>query len=307
METIESRKVAPVLCLLLLCASGRAAADADNALEPGEVRAGEAPGEQRSLPVSSTRPAWRTQLEASVGLNVMLRTFEFSDPLDPQNPANYVSDTLPAINLGAQIYPLASLGGPLADVGITFDYYRALHLRADLPSHKELLDTTMQKLEVGLQFRWNVLASSSGPTLLSGLGYGWQEFTIHDSSDNPIMLPDLAYQYLWLMIIGAHVPFVASSGFSFGATVRLDYLVMLDAGDMELTDSGGYGTASMGGIEARAGLFFGYKWFEARATFFYRRIWFDFDNSCYGITGCKAAGGALDEYTGLLLNFGFSR
>jgi len=306
MERVGNWKVALTLTLLLVCASGSAAADPGSALEPGEVYQRQAPGEQR-VTRTSTRPPWRTQLVALVGLSVMDRTFEFADPLNPKNPASYSSDPIPALDLAARVYPLASVGGALADIGITFDYYRALHLKAVMAGHKEPLDTTLQKVEVGLQFRWNVLAKSSGPTLFSGLGYGLLEFAIHDPDDNPVPLPDLSYQYLWLMIVGARIPFVARDGFSVGATSRLDYLVVLGAGDMELTDSGGYGTATMGGVEARVGLFIAYKWFETRATFFYRRIWFDFDNACYSISGCSAAGGALDQYTGLQVTFGFSR
>ena len=306
MEDVVNWKVALPLSLLMLCASGPAAADPGGALEPGEVSRHRAPGEQR-IPRTSSRPPWRTQLVALVGLSVMDRSFEFNDPLSPMNPADYSSDPIPALDLAARVYPLASVGGPLADIGITFDYYRALHLKSIMAGHKDPLDTTLQKVEVGLHFRWNVLARSSSPTLFSGLGYGLLEFAIHDPDEAPVPLPDLSYEYLWLMIVGARIPFVANAGFSFGATARLDYLVVLAAGEMELTDSGGYGTASMGGVEARAGLFIGYNWFEARATFFYRRIWFDFDNTCYGVTGCMAAGGALDQYTGLQVTFGFSR
>ncbi len=292
---------------LLVFFPGAATAEDGDALEPGEVSGQQAPGEQRRAR-GRTRPAWQTHLSASAGMRLLQREFEFSDPVVPKNPTNYISGWTPAVVLGARAYPMASLGGPLADFGITFEYYRALQLKAQMAGHKEPLDTTLQNLEVGLTFRWNILSKDTSPMLESGLGYGWQEFTIHDPEDNPVPMPDLSYQYLWLRILAGRVPFVARGrGFRVGVKARLDYMFVLAAGDMELTDSGGYGAASMGGLDVRAGLYIGYSAFEAEVSFFYRRIWFDFDNDCFNTSGCNLAGGALDQYTGVLLSFQFSR
>lgn len=303
---MPTSKAALFVCGALLCVPTSAAAQ--QTPEPGEVHGAEAPGERR-MPLIRQERSWQTHLEASVGFSLMERAFDFSDPVVPQNPSSYRSGLVPTLDLGARLYPLASLGGPLANIGLTFDYFRALDLESSMPSQVEPLETTLQGLQVGLQYRWNVHGRPSSPTLTAGLGYGYHEFTVHDEESNPIPLPDITYNYLWIRIIGARVPFIArpARGLRFGATAGFEYLAILDAGEITFNDSGGYGDASVAGLDVRIGLFVGYRWFEAAATFFYRRIWFDFDSTCYGSTGCGLAGGALDEYSGVQLSFSFSR
>ncbi len=292
--------------IALLCLP--AGATAQPVREPGEVRGAEAPGERR-IPIIRARRPWQTHIEATVGVSLMERAFDFHDPVQPQNPPSYRSGMVPTLDLGARLHPLTFLGGPLAGVGLTFANFRALDLESTMSGQVEPLDTTLQGLQVGLVYRWSVHDRTSSPTLTGGLGYGHQEFTVHDDESNPIPLPDITYDYLWIRIIGARVPFIArpARGLRFGATAGFEYMAILDAGDIILNDSGGYGDGSVAGIDVRLGLFVGFRWFDAAATFFYRRIWFDFDATCANTTACNIAGGALDEYTGVQLSFSFSR
>ena len=235
------------------------------------------------------------------------REFDFNDPVKPKNPSNYRSGLVPAFFAELAFYPLSYFHrGPLANLGIEGRYFRVLYLRSQMAGQLEPLTTTLHDIEVGLRYRWNILSSPTSPTIKAGLDFGRLGFKIHDDPSNPVPLPDIAYYYLKLALVGVVVPFYASSTFSIGASGYFDYLLIFSSGDIERTDSGGYGRSSTGGIEVNLGLWATYRGFFARINGFYRRIFYDFDNACYPISGCNAAGGALDIYKGGYLSIGYA-
>ena len=253
------------------------------------------------------RPPWERIVEVSLGFMLVNRKFDFNEPVKPKSPSNYRSGVVPAFLLDAAIYPLAYFHrGPLANLGLEGRYWRVIYLRSQMKDNAEPLSTTLHDIEIGLRYRWNILGRASSPTIKAGVDYGRLGFKIHDDPATPVPLPDIAYNYLKLALVGVSVPFYASDSFSIGASGNFDYLLIFSAGDIERTDSGGYGRSSTGGIDVNVGLWASYRGFFARINGFYRRIFFDFDNACYPISGCNAAGGALDLYTGGYLSAGYA-
>ncbi len=264
------------------------------------------PGGPRITRHVSARPPWEKIFEVSLGIMLLNREFDFNDPVKPKNPSNYRSGLVPAFLAEFAFYPLSYFHrGPLANLGIEGRYFRVLYLRSQMAGQLEPLSTTLHDIEFGLRYRWNILGRPTSPTIKAGLDFGRLGFKIHDDPSNPVPLPDIAYYYLKLALVGVVVPFYAGS-FSIGASGNFDYLLIFSSGDIERTDSGGYGRSSTGGIEVNMGLWASYRGFFARINGFYRRIFYDFDNACYPISGCNAAGGALDIYKGGYLTIGYA-
>ena len=257
------------------------------------------------------RPEWQKVIELSVGLMAVSRSFDFNDPIYPrktEDHSNYRSGLVPALMFDTAIYPLAYFHrGPLANLGIVGRYYRVLGLKSQPPAGGEPLRTTLHTFEAGLRYRWNIMGSIGSPTLNAGVEFGRLGFVIWDDQTNFVPLPDIAYMYLKLALVGLEIPFYAANRFCVGATGSFDYLLIFSSGEIENTDSSGYGRSSTGGIDVGLGLFASYRGFFAKINGFYRRIFYDFDNNCYhsGL-GCKAAGGALDIYMGGTLLVGYA-
>jgi hypothetical protein len=253
---------------------------------------------------SNERPEWEKIVELGVGVMLLSREFDFNDPIEPKQPSNYRSGMVPALLFDGAAYPLALLGrGPLANLGIVASYYRVPVLRSQMQGYTEPVDTTLHQIEAGLRYRWNILGKLSSPTLKAGLSYGRLGFVIHwDPALYNVQLPNIVYNYLKIAILHLEVPFYATKRWSFGAVASFDYLYIFSSGDIEATDTSGYGRSSTAGIDIGGGLFASYRWFWVRATGFYRRVFYAFDNQCYkDKTGCHAAGGALDIYKGATL------
>ncbi len=264
---------------------------------------------RKSKPSSNERPEWEKVIEVAAGVMLLSRSFDFNDPIEPKSPSNYRSGMVPAIIFGGETYPLALLGrGPLANLGIVGHYYRVPVLRSQLPGYVEPVETTLHQFEVGLRYRWNILGKLASPTLKAGLSFGRLGFVIHwDPSLYQVPLPNIVYLYLKLAIVSLDVPFVANKRWSLGATASFDYLYIFTAGDIERTDTSGYGRSKTAGIDLGGGLYATFGGFFLRATGFYRRIFYAFDNQCYNDqTGCHAAGGALDIYQGAMILGGYA-
>lgn len=255
---------------------------------------------------TGTKPPWRSFFHLFVGAEIKTRTFDFVDSLNPPqaNSPTYSSGVHTALRIEGALFPFAlAVDNPLADIGIvgTFSRVFGLKSRLDLVN---TADTHSQFFEVGLRYRWNILKSMTSPVLMAGVEYGQQSFLIL-SDDTP--LPNLQYKYLKLALLRADFPFVYAGGFRFGLGGAFDYLLVFSSGDIESPLAGGYGTSSTGAINAEAGLFLSYYGFGLRVAFNYRRFFFDFDQLCaIQNQGCNEAGGALDQYLGGIVTFGYS-
>ena len=251
-----------------------------------------------------TRPPWEKLIDINVGFMMLQRTFDFNEPIKPQKPSDYTSGTVPIIVAEGAIYPLSFFHrGPGATLGIKARYLRSIYLRSQLTGNAEPVNTIISNFEIGLTYRWNILDQAWSPTLKVGADFGFHAFTIqYQDSNRP--LPNLAYYYLNLALVGLEVPFYATNNFSIGAGAGFDYLLIFSSGEIERTDQTGYGRSSTGGIEVDGGLFISYKGWSLKLNGFYRRIFFDFDNACYPV--CNAAGGALDQYKGGYIMVGYA-
>jgi hypothetical protein len=251
-----------------------------------------------------SRPSWEKIIDLSLGIMLVRRTFEFTDPKDPGpgNVPNYTSPMVPAIVLDASIYPLCIFGrGPLANIGLVTSFYRVLGLKSSMSSvSSEPLPTTLQDFEGGLRYRWNILGRASSPTLKAGVSLGYSFFFIEwDPNISKVPLPNITYLYLNFAIGELEWPLYVRPRWSIGANAHFDYLYVFSAGDIQRTDSGGYGDGSIGGIDLGAGVYVTFGGFFARLNTFYRRIFYNFTGRCYqgeAATGCNLASGALDIY-----------
>jgi hypothetical protein len=253
-----------------------------------------------------TRPPWETIFEVQAGIMIFARKFDFNDPVDPAVPGFYRSGVIAALVLQGDVYPLAAfMRGPLANIGIRASYYRALGLKSRL-SETQLADTVLQGFDVGLGYRWNLFSKRSSLTLYPLLTFGKHGFFILDSGAQ-VDLPNISYTYLSAGA-RAEIPFYASERLIIGGSLGGDYRYVFSAGDIERTDSHGYGRSQTGAVELGGEVFGRYHGFTARLRGFYQRYFFDFDSICYyqKQTGCRAAGGALDEYFGAAIFLGYA-
>jgi hypothetical protein len=252
---------------------------------------------------------WEKAIELSAGMVLLSRSFEFNDPVTPQQPNDYHSGLVPALIVEGSAHPLAFLGrGPLANLGVTASYYRVLVLNSQPPGGGNGVSTTLHQVEAGLRYRWNILGRAMSPTLKVGASFGRLGFSIHwETGTNPSTLPDLAYLYLKLNLVGLEMPFYSSPRFSIGAMINFDYIHVFTAGAIESDDVGGYGRSTTFGIDVGGGLYASLGGFVLRVSGFYRRIGFSFDQQCaQQKTGCNQAGGALDVYRGLTVLGGYA-
>lgn len=262
-----------------------------------------------------TRPPWEKLIDINVGFMMLQRTFDFNEPIKPAKPlyGKRPSWGIPIIVAEASIYPLSFFHrGPGATLGIKARYLRSVYLNSSIqkisqPGYAEPINTIFSNFEIGLTYRWNILDQAWSPTLKVGADFGFHAFTIQYPNHYEIedrCLPNLAYYYLNLALVGLEVPFYATNNFSIGAGAGFDYLLIFSSGEIERTDQTGYGRSSTGGIEVDGGLFISYKGWSLKLNGFYRRIFFDFDNACYPV--CNAAGGALDIYAGGYVMIGYA-
>ena len=261
------------------------------------------PRRRRKRRKSSSRPSWNSVIEASVGLVVMSRSFDFNDPVGHQ-PNNYRSGPAAAILAEGELYPLAAfVNNPAAGLGIVARYYRVIGLKSQVSQNEPPVDTVAQTFEIGARFRWNILSSNTSPILRIGAEYGRQMFFIIQESPP---LPNITYDYLKLALAGIDWAFAAGRRWRFGLMASFDYLLVFSAGDIENEDSSGYGPSNTGAISFSGGLFGNYAGFFVKAGAFYRRYFFNFDRACAVENRCNEAGGALDVYLGGMFNLGYA-
>ncbi len=260
---------------------------------------------------TNRRPSWEKIIELSAGIMAISRSFDFNDPIFPedvrQHP-NYRSGLVMALLAEGALYPLAIFSkGVLANIGIVARYYRVLGLKSQYTPNMEPVSTTLHTFEAGLQYRYNIFGKVKSPTLKIGTELGRMAFVIWDNPDAPINLPDVTYFYLKLLSLQLDYPFFRAKELLLGASANTDYLQVISAGEIQRTDSSGYGRGYIGGIDIGLGLFGSYGNFFLRANGFYRRFFYDFNNACFmSNLGCNAAGGALDIYMGLNLLLGYA-
>lgn len=257
------------------------------------------------------RLSYKRALDASAGLMLLHRNFDFSDPISPrqlEDHSEYRSKTMYSICLESSFFPLYFLSrSRLSNVGLKLRYYQALGHQALSPQSPDPIDTEVNAFETGLFYRWNVYARQDSPTLDTGLEFGRLEFSIKDEPTAPVAMPDIEYTFMKLALVDLDVPVYRLAWVQLGLTVAFDYLIVLSTGEMANTDASGYGRSSTAGIDVQAGLFANGPHLYANMGWYYRRFSFDFDNVCYqNNLGCRAARGAVDVYNGFSIMLGYA-
>ena len=255
------------------------------------------------------RQPWQSLVEVSAGLLLLNRRFAFSSPQEPREPPDYKTPTIvPAAQIEGAVFPLATITRTaLANLGFAGRYYRVFGLKSSFGGgNASALDTVVQQFEAGVRFRWNVFDKPDGISLRLGVDYGQLAFHISDPA-NSVPLPDITYSYVKFAILGLNLPLYYVPTFTMSLKASFDYLLILSAGAIERTSSGGYGNSTTNGIEAGGGLNFQFSGFFADISGFYRRVFYSFDGLCYRQSlGCNFAGGALDIFLGLTVSFGYA-
>ncbi len=280
--------------------------------EPAPPPATPAPPPPPPAPVQTVaarpavRPAWEPILEGALAVSFLNRSFDFNDPIEPKQSPVYRSGLIPMLGFGVAVHPLAALrAGPLRGLGLVASFRRSLGLSSQLAGYTNPADTVLQDVAAGLRYRLLLGAAGGWPwlTLRFGLEGGVQSFAIDWEPSVAQVMPDVSYAYL-------KIPLDLELALLRGRAVLsllfgIDYLVVLSGGEIERSDTSGYGQASIGGLDLRGGLELRGGPFFIRATYAYRRVFLSFDNDCFSQqTGCHAAGGALDVSSGLDLLLG---
>jgi hypothetical protein len=254
---------------------------------------------------SSDREPWESLIEVSAGMMALSRrmSFEYPQGVDKlKGLPNYRSGFVPALRLEGAVYPLITIGGPLANLGLTGRYFRAFGLQYQMENQPSL-SVTLHGFELGLRYRWNILRKCTSPTLHLGLELGRTAFVIWNDQNLNLYLPSLAYLYLKLAA-SLDVPVYATRTFSIGLFAGFEYLPIFSAGMIAETDEAGYGPQPTGGIDVGGGAFLSYKGFFGRGSGFYRQISYDFEHACQ--QGCADSGSASDVYLSFSLSVGYA-
>ena len=247
------------------------------------------------------RQPWETIFEASAGVMALSRrmSFDYPESITGLKPIpDFRSGVVPALQVEGALYPLATLRGPLSNLGLVGRYYRVLSLKYHYLPGAEPLRTTLHMFEVGLRYRYNFLARRTSPTLSVGVEFGRLAFVVWDEEGvaGDQYLPNLAYLYLKLALARLDFPLLVRGGLVLGLGISVDYLQILSAGRISVVDEAGAGPQSRSGVEAGGGAFGSYGGFFLRVAGFYRQIFYSFDDS----------GGAKDVYSGGMVNLGYA-
>lgn len=228
-----------------------------------------------------------------------------------QRPTRYDGATVPAIGISIEAYPLvlgkndASRRAFWRQFGVAIDFERVLALKSK--SGDAEYDTTMQRWEVGLRWRWNVGQKATLPTVALAVGYGQQTFEIDAGADAAMLgLPNVAQTYINL---GANVrvPFGTPR---FALVAGGGYLLVQDGGDLNAESA--YGAGSASGFKVDAGLEFRVLPFlPVRAGFRMSQVKYSFDgtgalsNNLDGDAASVDVSGGTEKVVGGYVSLGY--
>lgn len=202
------------------------------------------PGEEPGDPRDS-----RVVMSAGVGAFRRQLSFDVRSGLT-QRPSNYRSTFVPSLRAEGQLFPLARSGSLIGKFGAGFTVSRALSLSSSVPDSPDLkLDTEFTEYGASLLLRHH-FGASRGPSLVIGVGYHRLRFQL-DKSTLPSTVrdpfPSTAYTF-----IDPGLALRIPLGGRAHLAARASFLAVLAAG--EIQDKSWYGTATVFGTDADAGL-----------------------------------------------------
>jgi hypothetical protein len=270
-----------------------AATPAPAAAPPSEPSAAAA---SRRVAAPRTRPdddagdsalAW---YRVEVGAEIAGRSFVYIDRLSP-NLRPYRAFGTPLVMARATVHPLeSSEAWALRALGIYGELGHAPKSESVAPDGTRI-ENRWTRFDAGAVFR--VPVSEGGGSLGASAGYGGLRFGFLDAGDLADEVPDVAYRWLRFGVHGsvAHRQARLEAGAA--------WLAMLTSGET----AGRFSGSRVGGLEAEIAV----RWrlsrlFEARSGLRYTRVFYDIQPV---LGDAFVAGGALDEYVGLVFSVAF--
>jgi hypothetical protein len=184
-------------------------------------------------------------LEVELGMPFIGRDLSFDERAgltEVQRPTRYDGATVPALGLGLAVYPLL-LGKAFPEraaawrqLAVTLRYERVLELTSK--SGGDEFDTTMQRFDIGVDWRLVLGHKATLPTFDLGVGYGQASFAI-DNGSTDLGLPDTSESFVSLKV-GARVPVMKKLALH----ASFAYLLVSDGGDLNAAAAYGSGSAS---------------------------------------------------------------
>jgi hypothetical protein len=232
-------------------------------------------------------------LQFRVGPRIFQRSLTWTDDLFKQL-STYGLPAAPAVSVEARFFPGALFtSGVLANLGVAAAFEQSLGVKST-DSEGESYATGAMRFRVGALARIPV----SRVTLMPHAGWSMQAFTIAETSTNgtPRLLPNVRYGTLRAGLLAA-VQLIGPLALEAGAA----YQLVLSAG--QLASTGYFPKTTVGGADFEvAAVLRLTRHFEVRLSAEYLRFWMSL-NVKPGDPWI--AGGALDEYTSLLLTAAF--
>jgi hypothetical protein len=287
-----------------------AATEDENPLAPGEERADRKKDRKKEGAIE--RPSWTPWVDASVGLLLSGRNFQFKQANLPQ----FRSSVAAGLRLDATGYPLALLATkPGAGwnaitglgFGLTFDWVFwpesvpcARDAMGECAMTTERFGTREYRLEMGLRWHWNVLNKPDRPELLASLQWGVHDFSITKRPDgSDVGPPDVSYSYVTIGL-GGRVPIVP------WFALRVDFNIHGVISTGAVQDPSQFGPGDAWGLRLALSLDFRvWQGLFVRASGFYERFGLSFNGMPQPGKG-PIAGGAADQYYGGLLSVGYA-
>jgi hypothetical protein len=254
------------------------------------------------------RPVPQPAVRLAAGPLFLERSFRINEP-DPTFPApKYDTGQREAgFNLELDLYPLVFfMRGPLANVGVGFDFFRVVHGGID-----------QQQIGVDLRYRWNLLDYPASPTITGGLGYDRLSATVDWGMSMNRPMPDTIYDCLHLLML-FDLPLLtvmrhrSTVFFQLGAIGSVDYRYAASSGEVE--DDAWYGDSETHGYGYAAGGYIRFFDFRLSASYVYQEYNYTFTEAGQRLDACKAsaadckraAGGAEDSYSGVVVGISYN-
>jgi len=265
-------------------------------VEPAEPIEEPEPAEPEAEPFDFQTHRYGSELfDLTLGLELDGRTFSYSD--SPYNSANirpYDAFPVPAVSLGAEIYPAATTGiTVLSDVGLTISYMHAFGLSSQTSDAQYVFGTSWNRFTGGLRYRLRFGERDEHPLVLGVSGrLGLLSFSFDpDNPESEQIADEIATVSYTMLRLGADLRVPVGEVFSF--TPSFGYDGPLSGGEVYDRFTG----ASLGGIDMGLAVAFELGGgFEIRSGIEYLRI---FSSFAPEVGDAYVAGGALDEFVSL--------
>lgn len=263
-----------------------------------EAKAEETKPEESKPEETSARVAGdfgQAMLVVAAGGEAGFRKFEYNQPIT-KNLRAYNVSFAPGFSADLQLYPLASMGGALAGIGLEGGYGQAVALQS-APASGQKIDTTWNRWNVGLRYRIRVCAC--GAYVAPHVGYGAESFVFSEPPNTIAKeVPAAKYTFVKAGLDGRYP--LGPVAVMLGAS----WLFASSGGDALETIGSRFPHHKVGGVDGNVAVGVGItKGLEARLAFRYTRFFYTM-NPEPGET--YIAGGALDQLSSLHLGVAYA-